>query len=81
MVRRHAVPKAGGTFRGGGYWESATQLRLNGWITYAKGRHKSVYDLLPPALVLAEYEGELGDLGSGVPTTVIDLEHLAPPPV
>lgn len=54
---------ADGTYRGGGYWESASLLRLNGWFTYAKGRRKKVEDALPQSLALAEYEDELGDEG------------------
>ena len=58
---------ADGTYRGGGYWESASVLRPNGWFAYAKGRRKKVEDGLPPNWALDvygdEYGDELGDAG------------------
>ncbi len=124
---------ADGTYRGGDYWESASQLHLNGWLTYAKGwrrvgdtdaawcqqptaTHPSLHmreagykngtlhfkfwldaypalipdtadwacwDCLGQLLFTNKgsvYKFALDDLARGLPTTVVDLEHLAPPP-
>jgi hypothetical protein len=49
-----------GTYRGGGYWETQSLLRLHGWFTFREGKQK-VQEALPFAV--ENYEEELGELG------------------
>ena len=51
---------ATGTYRGGGYWESESLLRLNGWD--AMGEEYPRFKAAMPSPFVA-YEDELGDLG------------------
>ncbi|MDP1977367.1 hypothetical protein [Undibacterium sp.] len=53
--------EANGTYRGGGYWESPTHLRLNGWTIEARDGRKKVEETL--SATLETYEDELGETG------------------
>lgn len=61
MLTPEVEEPADGTYRGGGYWLTASLLRLNGWFTYAKSRRKRVEEALP--MQLDTYEEELEDEG------------------
>jgi len=51
--------EADGTYRGGGYWESPTHLRLNGWTIEAWNGRKKIEETL--SANVETYEDELGE--------------------
>lgn len=51
--------EADGTYRGGGYWESQSHLRLNGWVIEVWNGRRKIEETL--SATVETYEDELGE--------------------